>query len=144
MCGSSVIFSFIFSAFVRRLRSQERSKNASRFLSWSISASSSVVSQPTTRKSSWITCEPVRPSTSWFIVPGPLRVGSLCQALYELVHCARPSTSWLIVPGPLRVGSLCQALYELVHCARPSTSWFMVSGPLRVGSLCVARSRVQS
>ena len=70
MYGTSVIFIFIFifCAFSRRLRSRARCKNSRRFLSWSISASSSVVPQPTIRKSSWITSVPARPSTRWFIV----------------------------------------------------------------------------
>ena len=66
--GTSVIFRFIFSVFSRRLRSRARSKNSRRFLSWSISASSSGVPQPTIRKSLWITSVPDRPYTSWFTV----------------------------------------------------------------------------
>ena len=74
-----VHLSFIFSAFSRRLRSRARSKNARMFLSWSISASSSVVPQPTVRKSSCL--------------PDSLQVGSSCVARSRVQNLSRKASA---------------------------------------------------
>ena len=95
MYGTSVIFSFsfIFSAFSRKLRSRARSKNARRFLSWSISASSSVVHNLLSESHRGLP----------LCLPDPLQVGSSCvarsrvQALYPERHLQPPMpTKWRV------------------------------------------------